>query len=139
MLQVCADCTTRYAPAAQCPHCGSSAYYLEGETMAKSTVHGGASHEGDVPPADAPAAAEEVTEEVTPDEEPAEVAEPEEGPEEAAEGDAEGEPEATEPEGPARPVDSASKADWVAYAVARGLAQADAEGMTKAALIEALG
>lgn len=37
---------------------------------------------------------------------------------------------------PARPAKSASKADWVAYAVAQGAAQDEAAGMTVAQLIE---
>ncbi|SEU46598.1 hypothetical protein [Nonomuraea wenchangensis] len=40
---------------------------------------------------------------------------------------------------PGRPPESANKAAWVAYAVARGMAEADAKGLRKDALIEEFG
>jgi hypothetical protein len=39
----------------------------------------------------------------------------------------------------ARPANSASKADWVVYAVSKGSAVNDADGMTKAELVEKYG
>jgi len=51
MLSICAACTTAYAPAAACPHCGSGDYFEEG-SMPKNTVHGGASNKH-LPPAPA--------------------------------------------------------------------------------------
>lgn len=58
--------------------------------------------------------------------------------------------EEPEPEGPGapsdpdpfatkRPADSASKKDWVVYAVSKGATVNDAEGLTKAELIELYG
>lgn len=49
-----------------------------------------------------------------------------------AEGDGEGDAAA----GPRRPAQSDPKADWVWFAVASGMAEADAEGMTKQQLID---
>ncbi|MEW1843145.1 hypothetical protein AB0392_34835 [Nonomuraea angiospora] len=38
-----------------------------------------------------------------------------------------------------RPLESANKAVWVAYAVARGMSEADAKGLRKDALVEEFG
>lgn len=85
MLYVCEDCSTVYAPAQRCPHCGSSEYYIQGEDdVPKNTVHGGASHELDL---DA-----EQSEDVIENEAPADVEQPE------IEPDPEPEPAQTEPD-----------------------------------------
>ncbi|MGI5293152.1 hypothetical protein ACQEVF_58940 [Nonomuraea polychroma] len=41
--------------------------------------------------------------------------------------------------GPGRPSDNDTKAAWVAYAVSRGMSEADAKSLSKAALIEEFG
>lgn len=43
------------------------------------------------------------------------------------------------PEGPTPPAKSASKADWVAYAVSQGLSPENADGATKDELIDRFG
>lgn len=48
-------------------------------------------------------------------------------------------PEQVEPEQVERPAKAAPKAEWVAYAVAQGAAQEDAEQATKEQLIERYG
>jgi len=61
-------------------------------------------------------------------------------PVEADAGDVEDAAGAEEEAAPAdRPLRTASKATWVDYAVARGFDRAEADGMTRAELIEALG
>ena len=49
-LMVCAACSTAYAVGlAACPHCGSRDSYEEGTVVPKISVHGGATHAGDIP------------------------------------------------------------------------------------------
>jgi len=56
----------------------------------------------------------------------------------AGDGSDDGQPPASEPAAPVRPMQVATKAAWVDYAVARGLDRAEAEGMTKQQLMDAL-
>jgi hypothetical protein len=56
----------------------------------------------------------------------------------ALQGEAE-EPEAPGPEPAVRPSKSASKADWLAYAVSQGADEAEAESMTRDELAKAYG
>lgn len=55
-LMVCLACSTMYAVGlARCPHCGSPDQVeqgSEGHEMAKQRVHGGATHESDIPAPD---------------------------------------------------------------------------------------
>ncbi len=57
-LYICQGCTTAYAPAAACPHCGADDYFEEG-SMPKITVHGGPSNKALYTDTPAPAVAVE--------------------------------------------------------------------------------
>lgn len=61
-LQVCKKCTTRYAPAAECPHCGAEEWLGELEADAQGAEGGGQSPQPDAPssPPAGPAAGEDV-------------------------------------------------------------------------------
>jgi hypothetical protein len=115
-------------PLVGCPRCGSQLFEKEGGLMPKATL-GGASNAADES-ADVDARAEAVAEDTATAH---------------AEAEAAAQPDASEPgaadTGQARPASAAPKAadpksEWVAWAIGRGLPEAEAEGMIKAALMQ---
>lgn len=120
MTYQCTGCDSEYVmPLVACPRC--TAFGKEGKIVPKATT-GGASNahepESAQPPVDEEPAADHA------------AGTEEDVPEDAGGQDPAGEADAA----PARPAAAAPKVDWVAWAVACGLDQADAEAMKKAEL-----